>query len=295
MSAVPFSMPQLPTLALWTSLRSESLATFLVPLLTSTLLPMIWQKRRGEKTGPVDVPLRQRSLSKCIDQIVFGELCTSAPDTRSKALALSSAIPHAGDWLNVVPCHALGLHLHDWEFRLCLQYWLGLRMTEEETRCPICQAAADPFGYHQVGCRGNVYLPNWLRGQPAALDVTVISTMQQLTVARASSTQGHALTVGEEKKDGRACGGLPIRGRDLHPFGGWTDGSVATIKSIGRLLGQRLGTPPAPPIPTSRHLSVERQCLHVDPPHAGRISCCGRSYLTCTVFLLFCFFVFLSP
>ena len=38
------------------------------------------------------------------------------------------------------------------------------------------------------------------RGQPAALDVTVISTMQQLTQASAASTPGYALHVGEERK-----------------------------------------------------------------------------------------------
>ena len=46
----------------------------------------------------------------------------------------------------------------------------------------------------------DVYLPNWKRGQPAALDVTVISTMQQLTRDRASVVPGHALQVGEERK-----------------------------------------------------------------------------------------------
>ena len=73
----------------------------------------------------VDVPLRQRHLSKAIDQAVFVDLVSSTPDTRSKALALSTAIPHAGDWLNVVPSHALGLHLHDWEFRLCCKPGIG--------------------------------------------------------------------------------------------------------------------------------------------------------------------------
>ena len=46
----------------------------------------------------------------------------------------------------------------------------------------------------------DIYLPNWKRGQPAALDVTVISTMQQLTQAGAASTPGSALHVGEERK-----------------------------------------------------------------------------------------------
>ncbi len=50
---------------------------------------------------------------------------------------------------------ALGLHLFDWEFRLCLQYWLGLRMVEEGYKCPVCLADADAYGDHQVGCGGN--------------------------------------------------------------------------------------------------------------------------------------------
>ena len=62
----------------------------------------------------VDVHPRQRCLSRSVDQAVFDEVCSSAPDTRSRALALSSAIPHAGDWLNVIPSKAFGLHLFDW-------------------------------------------------------------------------------------------------------------------------------------------------------------------------------------
>ena len=136
----------------------------------------------------------------------------------------------------------VGLHFQDKEFRLCLQYWLGLRMGEEGAACPVCRGACDAYGDHHVGCGGNgdrihrhdsirdavfsaaqsaalaplkeapslipgsstrpadVYLPNWKRGQPAALDVTVISTMQQQTLLGASITPGHALQVGEERK-----------------------------------------------------------------------------------------------
>ena len=66
---------------------------------------MVSAARRGAwgSIEDVDVPLRQHHLSKAIDKAVFDELCTTAPDSRSKALALSSAIHHAGDWLNVVP------------------------------------------------------------------------------------------------------------------------------------------------------------------------------------------------
>ena len=51
------------------------------------------------------------------------------------ALTLSNAIPYAGDWLHLVPSPALGLHLHDQELHHCLQYWLGVRMLEEGSRC----------------------------------------------------------------------------------------------------------------------------------------------------------------
>ena len=41
----------------------------------------------------------------------------------------------------------------------------------------------------------DIFLPSWDRGRPAALDISVISTLQ-----RAASTPGHALQVGELRK-----------------------------------------------------------------------------------------------
>ena len=248
----------------------------------------------------IDVPLRQRPLSQKIDEASYRSLLSSAPDTRSRALALSSSIPHAGDWLNVVPSPALGLHLHDREFRLCVDYWLGLKMSDGESKCPLCtgERVADPFGDHQVGCGGNgdrihrhdslkdslfsaaqsaalaprkeapslipgsssrpadIYLPNWCRGRPAALDVTVISTLQSLTLAGAASTQGHALRVGEERKMAAhyaACRSVGVVFIPLvvESLGGWSEEAVHNISRIGRLLGLRTG---APPSVTTRHL-----------------------------------------
>ena len=208
----------------------------------------------------IDVPLRQYVLSRVIDEASFNAHIDSAPDTRLRALALSSAIPHAGDWLNVVPTSALGLHLLDREFRPCLQYWLGLPIFTEGGRCPVCQVLADPFGDHHVGCGGNgdrihrhnsirdaifsaaqtaalaprrelpslipgsqarladIFLPSWDRGRPTALDVTIISTLQQLTLQGAAITPGHALAVGENRKMTiYACFTLPGCGSILCP------------------------------------------------------------------------------
>ncbi len=101
-----------------------------------------------------------------------------------------------------------------------------------------------------------VYLPNWKRGQPAALDVTVISTMQQLTLSGASTTSGHALRVGEERKMAAHAGACRATGVIFIPLvvkslGGWSQEATRTIVRIGRLQGQRLGNPPADSI---RHL-----------------------------------------
>ena len=240
----------------------------------------------------IDIPLRQRVLSKVIDEASYDTLLDGAPDTRSRALALSCAIPHAGNWLKMVPSSALGLHLLDCEFHACLQYWLGLRMFGEGVRCSICQVTTDPYGYHNVGCGGNgdriqchdsirdavfsaaqtaalaprkevpslipgtlsrpadIFLPNWKRGRPAALDVTVISTLQQLTLRGAACTQGHALLVGEERKmaaHAESCRAVGVSFVPLviETLGGWSKGAADALTSIGRLLGQRLGIPPS--------------------------------------------------
>ena len=165
-------------------------------------------------------------------------------------------------------------------------------MVDEEVRCSICQAVADPLGDHQVGCGGNgdriflhdslqdalfsaaqstalaprrevpslipgsksrpadLYLPHCSRGRPAALDVTVISTMQALTVTGAATTQGHTLSVGENRKmaaHAEACRSVGVTFVPLvvESLGGWSETAVHSIKSIGHQLGQRLGIPPA--------------------------------------------------
>ena len=246
----------------------------------------------------IDVPLTQRALSKSLDIALFDAILDSAPNIRSKALTLSSSIPHAGDWLNVIPSRALGLHFLHREHRVCLRYWLGLPMFGESPQCSICHVAADRFGDHHVGCGGNgdrifrhdsirdaifsaaqsaalaprkellslipgcqnhpadVFLPHWDRGLPAALDISVISTLQQRTLQGAAETQGYALSICEERKMAahavscRAVGVsfIPLA---IESLGGWSELGAKTINHIGRLLGQRLVICPST---TSRHL-----------------------------------------
>ena len=102
----------------------------------------------------------------------------------------------------------------------------------------------------------DIYLPSWKRGCPAALDVTVISTLQQATVQGAAATQGHALLVGEERKLATYAAACREVGVSFIPLvfeslGGLSDAAADSIASVGRLLGQRLGTPPSE---STRHL-----------------------------------------
>ena len=71
------------------------------------------------------------------------------------SLGHSSFLPHAGEWLTLVPSTALDLHLSDWEFYPCFQYWLGIHIYGEEESCPVRHHLKDPICDHQVGCDDN--------------------------------------------------------------------------------------------------------------------------------------------
>ena len=103
----------------------------------------------------------------------------------------------------------------------------------------------------------DIYLPNWSRGKPAGLDVTVISIMQPLTLKGAAFTPGYALGVAEECKmtahaeDSRAAG-VYFGPLVLEMVGGWGWDLIEMVKSLGRLQAQHLGSEPAE---ATRHLA----------------------------------------
>ena len=102
----------------------------------------------------------------------------------------------------------------------------------------------------------DIFLPSWDRGPSTALDVTVISTLQQLTLQGAAITLGHALAVGENRKmtmHASHCQavGVFFVALVIESLGGWSDLAVKTLSSIGRRLGQRLDILPSDSV---RHL-----------------------------------------
>ena len=111
----------------------------------------------------------------------------------------------------------------------------------------------------------------------------MISTLQQLTISGASSTQGHALSVGEDRKmavHAASCWSVGVTFIPLiaESLGGWSSRAVEVIEGIGRLQGQRMGIPLAD---STTHLFqrlaiclyMERECHPVgeeDPHQASR-------------------------
>ena len=127
----------------------------------------------------------------------------------------------------------------------------------------------------------DVYLPCWKRGRPAALDITVISTMQKSTIRSAAENQGHALLIAEERKfaaHGATCqaAGISLLPLAIKTLGGLSDTTVDTISSIGRLIGQRFGISPPrvvwSALPEAGCLPLETTAwIHRCPPPAPNL------------------------
>ena len=91
----------------------------------------------------------------------------------------------------------------------------------------------------------DVFLPTWSRGRPAALDVHVISPLQQQTLGEAASTPGHALQVGVQRKLASHLEACRSAGVDFVPIvaealGGLAEDSISTIRSLGIAISQRV-------------------------------------------------------
>ena len=94
----------------------------------------------------------------------------------------------------------------------------------------------------------DVYLPNWDRRRPTALDVSVISTLQRLTLCGAANVIGYAFSAEDGKRASHeaSCRDAGVSFRVLLIFeslGGLSDLGRKTLYSIGRLLGLRMGVP----------------------------------------------------
>jgi hypothetical protein len=92
----------------------------------------------------------------------------------------------------------------------------------------------------------DIFLPHWVGGKPAALDVSVISPLQNLTVNSSPSVQGFALAVGEARKvathqDVCRAEGITFIPLIVETLGGWSSQASDLVRDFGKLQAQRLG------------------------------------------------------
>ena len=94
----------------------------------------------------------QKAISLRVDLNNRQLLETLMVRTRDKARLASLGLPHSGDWLNVVPSPALGLHIKPQEFRYTVLYRLGAPLYTAARQCTACPQASDQHGDHAISC-----------------------------------------------------------------------------------------------------------------------------------------------
>ena len=104
---------------------------------------------------------------------------------------------------------------------------------------------------------GDFFLPCWSLGRPTAFDVLVISPLQELTIAGAAQTPGHALQVGVQRKLASNLSVCRASGLDFVPLvaetlGGLAEDTIKTINNISRAIENRCGSSNS--TPTNSHL-----------------------------------------
>ena len=96
---------------------------------------------------------KQRAISYKIDSRIFDEVLASASDLRDKARLNSLSLAKAGAWLTVIPSKTLGLHLARKEFRVSVQYRLGLKVFGSKGPCVACHyRESDQLADHAIAC-----------------------------------------------------------------------------------------------------------------------------------------------
>ena len=128
----------------------EDGATVLPPSLLEALTVAMGEEAREEELKGVP----QRKMGVKVDKEQERKRLEKVEEGDSEEMARlkSLTLPHAGDWLNVVPSTALGLHLRPQEFIMVARYRLGLPLYSHEGPCPSCRRYSDAHGNHAMCC-----------------------------------------------------------------------------------------------------------------------------------------------
>ena len=125
------------------------------PDIKPALLTYLNTKTREVATTDSLTGVTQRAVSLTINLNTSKLLTTKINelgDVREKARLSSVGLPHAGDWLNVLPSPILGLHMRSPEFVVSAKYRLGVPIYPTAGQCPACLQHSDVLGDHAVSC-----------------------------------------------------------------------------------------------------------------------------------------------
>ena len=91
---------------------------------------------------------------------------------------------------------------------------------------------------------GDIFIPTWSAGRPAAFDVTVTSPLQLSLLSRAAETPGASLEVAEDRKFSKHEKNCEEKGISFFPLavetlGGWSALAIKTLKSVAILADAR--------------------------------------------------------
>ena len=110
-------------------------------------------RQKADEISPEELPeMSQKMISLEIDKKLKISLVQSLSEKRDKARLASLGLPHAGDWLNVIPSPILGLHVRAQEFRYSVLYRLGAPVYSSDGPCPACKKDSDRYGDHAIIC-----------------------------------------------------------------------------------------------------------------------------------------------
>ena len=128
----------------------EAEAAVLPPSLLQALTVTMGEEAKEEELSGV----RQRQLGVKVDKEQERRRLEMVEEGNMEEMARfkSLTLPHSGDWLNVVPSSALGLHLRPQEFVMVARYRLGLPLDSQEGPCPACHRFSDALGNHAMCC-----------------------------------------------------------------------------------------------------------------------------------------------
>ena len=243
------------------------------PDLVSGTLQMISHATSLEAQHTQTIPKKAQAwLQESVDSRIWADLLAQVGGQERNRLEATRR-PHAGAWLSAFPCKALGLWMPSREFVVSAKLWLGA-IDKQDTKAlrrtgygmydrhhairdaiydagnaarlrPRKEAAVDTSGQRPA----DIFFPDWSRGQPLAVDVTVSHFSQaspQNNAAmwcNASERAAQAKVKAKERlyKEQCAAQNVEFMAAAICSYGGWLPDGIAFIKRLAACLAESSG------------------------------------------------------